>query len=660
VTDRRRRGRFKWNAGRWVRAALAAVLVAAIVLLAAYLVRRIGRTKEASPPREETLQTNVNVMENVQVIQFKGDRGKIEARGDRSVPAGEGLYCLEGNVEVVDYGRKGGREIRIRGDALTYDRDWVKFGFRGNIRVDFQSVHLEASEFVYDRTAETMITESGAAIRSDRFEGAARRMVFYTRDEEVLLQDEVRVAARILLSPEVPLVLTGQKFVFGFKRRSGTMEGNVEIVHGRSRGRADSAYLEEFLEKDDLKMVELSGGVQLHVEETAKRAAAAVRPIPAKPAAPPKAPAASLRTELRLGESLWQDVEASSVRLISYPDVPVIEKVQLRGAAIVHFYFRGGNATGIAGEAMELDFNRAGGLSALGADTQAWIETRGPDREILHSMQGSSVRFFGDTNILTVARSEKSKARLVSSSSEVLADQITVFVERDDFEAEGSVQMRSQSAAPAPGSAAPKGFFAPGRPVFCQSQTLRYSTATRRFSLTDPARPVRAWQDDKVLTAKEVTIVEDGAEVTASGAVQSVFPHRPPSGPPRRIEITADRMRYDQAADQVVYDGACVLKTGLALLRCGTITVDPAEQAGTVRSMRATQSQAGPVRIFMGLREATGELGVYDVEKDTITLTGRPVLREKDTGEVRGDKLTFYLSDGRIQVQERSETSIRS
>jgi lipopolysaccharide export system protein LptA len=666
VTDRRRRGRLKWIAARWARWGLIALLAAAVILLAVVLVLRIGRREpgEAPPDKTEAPQSNVNVMENVQFFQFKGDKGKIEARGDRNVPAGEGLFRLEGNVEIVDHGRKGGREIRIKGDSLTYDKDWEKFLFRGRIRIDFKDVHLESSDFMYDRAREEMSTGSGVAITSPTFAASSKRLIFYTEGEEAVLEEDVRVSARISLSPEQPLILTGQKLNFGFKRRSGNMEGNIVLEHGRSTGSADTAYFEQFGDKDDLRLVELGGNVRLHVEEpaaagagTAEAASSAKRA--AAGASGTQEAASSLRAELRLSESRRQDVEASTVRLFAYPDAPAPERIELRGAAIIRFSFESGAVTGIAGEEVRLDFDRSGGLSALGAGTGAWIESRGADRELLHALEGGTIRYLGGQSVMTVTRSEKSKARLAGPSSEVQADTITIQIERDDFEAEGGVQMRSQPGTTG-GAAAGKGFFAADRPVFSQSRSLRYSGASRRFSLTDPARPVRAWQDDKVLTAKEISIVEDGAEVAASGAVRSFFPHQAADGTQRRIEITSARMRFERSGGQVVYEGACSLSTGSAVLHCETITVEPGAEAGTVRAMRADRSKAAPVAIAMGDRNASGDLAVYDVDLDTITVTGPPVLREKDTGEARGDKLTFHLSDGRIQVQERSAAVIRS
>ena len=131
--------------------------------------------------------------------------------------------------------------------------------------------------------------------------------------------------------------------------------------------------------------------------------------------------------------------------MFAYPDAPALERIELGGAAIVRFIYPSGAVTGIGGEGVRMDFDRAGGLSALGADEGAWIESRAADRALLHALDGKSVRYFADKGLLTVRPKRKAKARLTGASSEVQADSITISVEKDDFEARGGVQMRSQS-----------------------------------------------------------------------------------------------------------------------------------------------------------------------------------------------------------------------
>jgi lipopolysaccharide export system protein LptA len=70
------------------------------------------------------------------------------------------------------------------------------------------------------------------------------------------------------------------------------------------------------------------------------------------------------------------------------------------------------------------------------------------------------------------------------------------------------------------------------------------------------------------------------------------------------------------------------------------------------------------VVVVQGDREARGEEANYDLEEDTIVLTGNPVLVDKVKGMTEGDKLTFYLADGKIVIENkergRSVTVIKS
>jgi lipopolysaccharide export system protein LptA len=71
----------------------------------------------------------------------------------------------------------------------------------------------------------------------------------------------------------------------------------------------------------------------------------------------------------------------------------------------------------------------------------------------------------------------------------------------------------------------------------------------------------------------------------------------------------------------------------------------------------------GKVIIAQQLSEGRGEEAHFDMENETIVLLGNPVLINKDRGRTEGDKLTFFLADDRILVEnqgkERSFTVIK-
>jgi lipopolysaccharide export system protein LptA len=284
------------------------------------------------------------------------------------------------------------------------------------------------------------------------------------------------------------------------------------------------------------------------------------------------------------------------------------------------------------------------------------------DKNALREIEGDAVVLDAGNRILRVGGGEGGKARIRSAASDVAADEITILIDMNDFEAGGGVHMSFRASKPEEDH---KGFFSREEPVFIDAQTMRYSSERKRFILWNQTDRVRAWQGKKVLFAQEIIAAEDGGDIACKGRILSVFPHKPKGEERERlVEISADRMSYDHGSNQVNFEDGCSLKTGNALVRCGLITVNPGEGGGEVRWIRASKGTSPAVTILMNTKEATGEFAEYDMDKDIIVLTGRPVLKEKDRGTLRGDKLTFHLADGTIRIenpdQELSVTVIKS
>jgi lipopolysaccharide export system protein LptA len=84
------------------------------------------------------------------------------------------------------------------------------------------------------------------------------------------------------------------------------------------------------------------------------------------------------------------------------------------------------------------------------------------------------------------------------------------------------------------------------------------------------------------------------------------------------------------------------------------------EEGGGIKKITALDN----VVIVHDQKQGRGEKAVFNVKKDTIILTGNPVLIAKDQGKTEGIKLTFYLADGKIVIEnkdrERSVTVIKS
>jgi len=126
------------------------------------------------------------------------------------------------------------------------------------------------------------------------------------------------------------------------------------------------------------------------------------------------------------------------------------------------------------------------------------------------------------------------------------------------------------------------------------------------------------------------------------------------------LEITAEALDYLPDDRQLNYSGKVTVKVETARLKADLLNIHLSEKGSKIQSLLAQ----GNVRITRELYEAQGEEAVFDLEKETILLTGNPILTHQQKGRVRGDKLTFHLADDRIVVEnrgrERSETIIRN
>ncbi len=643
----RRPGSFKLRAARIIRSTLVFLLAAVVLIIASYLILQINKAPRAKPDKKDIVPEKVGLKERVRVFQYHKETGLIEAQGARNYPVDENFSRLEGDVELVDRGRKGGREIRITGDLLTYDKEMTNFLFQGHVRVQYKGVTLHAPDFEYNRKTEIMNTTRSVTITSPQFKGSSQIAAFHVKEEDIVLEQNVQFSIQLRLPTREPVVLTGNKLVYGFLSRRGEMEGNVKVIHGKSQGTADHVSFEQFEKVDDLRILWLQGNVQLCLEEERPRA---TKNEAKKAGAVRETQGPTISTELRLNESVRQEIGADSIRLQAFMNLPLIQSVECRGRSAINFFYDSGEATEIRGETIDLTFSKDGSLRELKTEIKTGISSLDKEKNIVRVIAGAAMTLEAEKGVLHVTGDEGQKAMIESAQSKVAADTITILVKLDDFEAKGSVQM---SFLPSRKGPEDRGFFSGEQPVFASAGSLRYSNQSKRFLLSEK---VRTWQGQKVLSAEEVSVAEETGDLACKGGVESVFPHKTKKeDKEQQVKVSADRMRFDHEANRVIYEDNCTLRTGIAVLECGLITVDPGEAGGNITSMRASKGTSKPVTIVMGTKEATGALAEYDVEKDTIVVTGQPVLKEKDKGMVRGDKLTFHLADGTIRVENRDQ-----
>jgi lipopolysaccharide transport protein LptA len=647
----------KLRLAKLIKPVLAAALVVVVGLIVVYFIVHWKRRPGIPPEKKEIAQQKVEVQEKVEFFDFKGN---MQINAERRYLGKDNLYHLEGNVRIVDKGKKGGRDIRIEGESVTYDKDMKHFVMQGKIKVRSKSVLLETENFDYNRENEIFKTDSGVVISSPRFSGSAKQAVYALKENAMSLENEVEFKIVPRLENPEPLQFSADRLEYSLKDRKGRIERKTDespiiFVHGKSRGRANLIEFEQFAQDDDLKVLYLRGRVKISLEEKEAVETQKKRKQPDQKAVPGKP---QPRQAWNFLQSEKQEIEAEEIKIRGFLNTSELHSVESKGRCFFKFISASGEQTHVRGEAVDFVFNRGEKLREFRVFDKAQINGLRQDGQPDRVIDGESMILDGETQILRVQGKGNVFAHFVSQRNEVTADEIEVSIKDDSFAAKGRAKgvLRPQAE-----TSAATGFFSKDKPVFANAQSMRYSAGEKRFLLSGR---VKMWQDKEVLLGEEISMNEESGEMQGRGDIRSFFPHTPKEGQKEeRVEIAADRMSYDPKANQMIYEGSkdrCSLKTRNVVLKAGLMTVLPGEEAGKVRSMRATKK----VTIIQGSKEAVGEIADYDVDQDTMILTGRPVLTEKDKGTVKGDKLTFRLGDGTILVenrdQERSVSVIKS
>ena len=120
------------------------------------------------------------------------------------------------------------------------------------------------------------------------------------------------------------------------------------------------------------------------------------------------------------------------------------------------------------------------------------------------------------------------------------------------------------------------------------------------------------------------------------------------------VTITSQKVDFDNQKQEAVYSGEVKVVKGDIILTADTIRVLFREKDQSVKLIQAD----GRVRIWWKDRYAEAEKGVYDDQLQTLILTGSPKTWQ-DENMVKGDKISYNLTDDRVVVEGSVETVIK-
>ena len=153
---------------RWV----AAVFVLVLVIFLAVFITRDKRPGPGPVESGAVTSQKIDAREQVHYVEFRGEKEKIEFLADRNFIGPDNMYHLVGHVQVVDFGRQGGRRLEIQCEEIIHDPNRSRFNLRGRVQVNFEEATFETETLVYTRKEDEFSTEKDILIASPRFKGS--------------------------------------------------------------------------------------------------------------------------------------------------------------------------------------------------------------------------------------------------------------------------------------------------------------------------------------------------------------------------------------------------------------------------------------------------------------------------------------------------------
>ncbi len=519
---------------------------------------------------------------------------------------------------------------------LSMTKTGIIFELSGEGKVKCEDLVIESASFHYDNDREVFSTESGVIFSSEGFSGTAQKLGYFVEHEKLRLLEKVHLTLSPDFETSFPLIAEGNRLDYSRKSRQGMMDGGVRLFHGESRATASNLRFDLSEDEKNIRTMVLKGKVKASIIEEEKKN------ITSSKQAPP------------FYQSAIREVEAEELELRGFPDQQKLQAVEGRGNCSFKFVSSSGSFTHILAESVKFLFGEELELKEFQALGEARMVVQEESSEETRLVEGDALIIKGETDVLRVKGKGPFEARVASSGSEVFGEEISIFLDSNNLEVKRGVKVVLH---PIKGEKKRIGLFSKEYPVFINAKEMRYLDEQNRFLFNGD---IKAWQEKRILLAQEIVLHEETGKVLAAGGVKSIFPHKPKDeGKEEKVEISSDKMTYQPEDNLIFYEKRSALKVNGIDLRAQSVSVYINEEGGNIQKIIAREK----VAIVQNLGEGRGEEAIYDPNKESIVLLGNPVLIDKDRSITKGDKLTFYLADDRILVEnkakERSATVIK-
>lgn len=630
------RKKLRFASAKILKPIIALILAVVVVVIAWNFLSHSKKRVKVAAVDGKIEQQQVDQKENVIYIQDKKGEVSRRVKAERYYMGSDGLYHLEKNVEITFPGAVEDKDVYFLGDEIVHDQEATYFRLNGNARIKFKDITIKSSYMEYDTKTDFLKSTEGVILESDRFYGEAQRMNCKIRRQLLILQKEVKITFDLDVEPDIPLEITGNRLEYLHKKGQGSLTGKVGLLYGKSRSTADRLEFDLLSEKENFKSLNLNGNVSVTLVAEDPRET-------------------SENTDVFFSEATQREILAQDMMIRNFEDSMQVRKMEIRGDCRFNITSAKGETALIQANSMNCFLNEQGQLKRFRAFDSVVLTEADENNNLIRTIRGEDLIMEGKKKSLDVKGKDENKASVQSQDYKISAGNIHIALSEDNMKAEGGVAV---VLYPPPEQQNAVGFFSKEDSVLISAAELKYLEENQRFLFN---KNVKVWQGKDMLITSVLTLVKSSGKIICSQGVKSIFSIKPnEDSEENTLEIEADSLSFDPEGYFLQYEKKCKLNVKEVSLQGQTIRVNFSEESGE----KSNISAYGDVIILQGMSEGRGKEAFYDLEKETVVLVGNPILTEKDKGSSKGDKLTFFLGDGRIVIEnnkeKRSKTVIKS
>ncbi len=622
-----------------MRITVAVSLVIVLASIVGYFLIRLQRGDRVPVKTETVTRQIIEKREKPDHSEFKGNEKVLNVKADEQFIGEDNNYHAEGNVEMIFFKEREGQDVFLYGGRVIYDKDMTWFESTNQAKAKFKDLVVESILLNFDNKKEIIRTDKGVLITSRRLTASAQNMNYMMNKKKLRLEGDVRIQIEPKNKDSSLLNVTGKRLDYDEISLQGKIEGDVQLFYGESRASAEIVEFELYPDGEQIKTLILKKNAWALLEEEEEEEEEESRSSPGE--------------SLLFARSVRREIEGEEIRLRFFQEISGLQEVEAEGNSSFKFISSPGEFTQVQAETSQFTFDREGELTEFQALKNARITKQTEDPDETRRIEGESLIKKRDSDLLWIKGRGPYDARLSSQGSDVFAGEMTISLDTNDLEVEDGVKVILKSKT---GGDRPIGIFSKELPVFVQAKEMRYFAEQKRFLFN---RDTKAWQEKKVLQSEEIELFDETGKLLCEGGVKSTMPHTTKEGKEEKLKISSEKMAYFPEENLVVYQGKSTLAVQDAILRAQSISVYLGEED------KGIQKIVGRINVVVtqNMGEAFGEEAIFDPEKESLVLLGNPVFIDKDRGRTEGHKLTFYMADGRILVEnqerERSLTVIK-